>query len=99
MTPIGEEETSLFFLLDAPFVAAFQITVYVGAVAILVLFTVMLVHQPRWFKDASFRPTNLVGILTAAGLAISLVALLAMLRERDVAKIMAEASSPAPAAI
>jgi NADH:ubiquinone oxidoreductase subunit 6 (subunit J) len=65
---------SLFFLLDAPFVAAFQLTVYVGAVAILVLFTVMLVHQPRWFKDASFRTTNLVGILTAAGLAISLVA-------------------------
>ena len=65
---------SLFFLLDAPFVAAFQITVYVGAVAILVLFTVMLVHQPRWFKDASFRATNFIGILTAAGLAISLVA-------------------------
>ena len=53
---------SLFFLLDAPFVAAFQITVYIGAVAILVLFTVMLVHQPRWFKDASFRANNLVGI-------------------------------------
>ncbi len=65
---------SLFFLLDAPFVAAFQLTVYVGAVAILVLFTVMLVHQSRWFKDAPFTATNVVGLLTAAGLAISLVA-------------------------
>jgi NADH:ubiquinone oxidoreductase subunit 6 (subunit J) len=35
----------LFFLLDAPFVAVFQITVYVGAVAVLILFTVMLVRE------------------------------------------------------
>jgi NADH:ubiquinone oxidoreductase subunit 6 (subunit J) len=33
-----------FLLLDSPFVAMFQITVYVGAVAVLVLFTVMLVR-------------------------------------------------------
>src|SRR3546814_11664694 len=31
-----------FLLLDSPFVAMFQITVYVGAVAVLVIFTVML---------------------------------------------------------
>ena len=42
---------SLFFLLDAEFVAVFQITVYVGAVAVLVLFTVMLVREGRWFGD------------------------------------------------
>src|SRR2546422_11588867 len=64
---------SLFFLLAAPFVAAFQITVYVGAVAIVVLFTVMLVHQGIWLMDARFTINNLVGILTAAGLAITLV--------------------------
>src|SRR5215510_16363964 len=33
-----------FLLLDAQFVAMFQITVYVGAVAVLVIFTVMLVR-------------------------------------------------------
>ena len=33
-----------FLLLDSPFVAMFQITVYVGAVAVLVIFTVMLVR-------------------------------------------------------
>ncbi len=62
-----------FFLLDAPFVAVFQLTVYVGAVAVLILFTVMLVREGRWLKDAPFTAMTLVGILTAAGLAISLV--------------------------
>ena len=33
-----------FLLLDSPFVAMFQIAVYVGAVAVLVIFTVMLVR-------------------------------------------------------
>src|SRR5215204_1809601 len=32
-----------FLLLDAPFVAMFQIAVYVGAVAVLIIFTVMLI--------------------------------------------------------
>src|SRR5579885_1517988 len=35
----------LFILLDATFVALFQIIVYVGAVAVLILFTVMLVTK------------------------------------------------------
>ena len=33
----------LFFLLDAAYVGAFQIAVYIGAVVVLILFTVMLV--------------------------------------------------------
>ena len=33
-----------FIILDAPFVAMFQIAVYVGAVAVLVIFIVMLVR-------------------------------------------------------
>ncbi len=33
---------SLFFLLDAAYVGVFQIAVYIGAVVILILFTVML---------------------------------------------------------
>ena len=36
---------AFFFLLDAPYVAVFQITVYVGAVAVLIIFTVMLVRS------------------------------------------------------
>jgi NADH-quinone oxidoreductase subunit J len=67
---------TLFFLLNAPYVAAFQITVYVGAVAVLILFTVMLVKQESWAKEVpSKSTTRLMGILTA--LAVVVVLLLA----------------------
>ncbi|MDG6926522.1 MAG: NADH-quinone oxidoreductase subunit J [Nitrososphaerota archaeon] len=62
----------LFFLLDAPFVAVFQITVYVGAVAVLILFTVMLVREGRWMRDSLSSTGRLVGVLTAVVLAVSL---------------------------
>src|SRR5216684_1745026 len=39
-----------FLLLDSPFVAMFQISVYVGAVAVLVIFTVMLVRTQALFS-------------------------------------------------
>src|SRR5271155_1999736 len=63
----------LFFLLDAPFVAVFQITVYIGAVAVLILFTVMLVREGRWMRDSLGRAGTLAGILTAVALGLSLV--------------------------
>lgn len=62
----------IFFLLDAPFVAIFQITVYVGAVAVLVIFTVMLVREGRWVRDSLGSLERLVGMLTAVVLAVSL---------------------------
>ena len=62
----------LFFLLDAPFVAVFQITVYIGAVAVLILFTVMLVREGRWMRDSLGSLERLVGIFTAVVLAASL---------------------------
>jgi len=40
-----------YVLLDAPFVAMFQLIVYVGAVAVLIIFTVMLVKREKWIKD------------------------------------------------
>jgi NADH-quinone oxidoreductase subunit J len=69
---------ALFFLLNAPYVAVFQITVYIGAVAILILFTVMLVRQEKWAKEASPQSlTRLGGILTglvmASALALAVV--------------------------
>jgi NADH:ubiquinone oxidoreductase subunit 6 (subunit J) len=63
----------LFFLLDAPFVAVFQITVYVGAVAVLILFTVMLVREGRWMRDSPRPWGKISGILTAVALAASLI--------------------------
>ena len=38
-----------FLILDAPFVALFQIAVYVGSIAVLILFTVMLVRRELIF--------------------------------------------------
>jgi len=37
-----------FVLLEASFVAMFQIAVYVGAVVVLIIFTVMLVRREAW---------------------------------------------------
>ncbi|MGI0082496.1 MAG: NADH-quinone oxidoreductase subunit J family protein [Nitrosopumilaceae archaeon] len=39
-----------FLLLDSPFVAMFQISVYVGSIAVLILFTVMLVRRELIFN-------------------------------------------------
>jgi NADH-quinone oxidoreductase subunit J len=67
---------SLFFLLNAPYVAVFQITVYIGAVAVLILFTVMLVRQERWAKEVKpTSATRLAGIAT--GFAVAAVTVLA----------------------
>lgn len=38
----------LFVLLDATYVAMFQISVYVGAVAVLIFFTIMVVPYEHW---------------------------------------------------
>jgi NADH-quinone oxidoreductase subunit J len=59
---------AFFFLLNAPYVGVFQITVYVGAVAVLILFTVMLVRQEKWMKEMTYSVDRVVGILI--GLAI-----------------------------
>ena len=44
-----------FLLLDAPFVAMFQIAVYVGAVAVLIIFAVMLVRTQALFTTKEDR--------------------------------------------
>lgn len=52
-----------FLLLDSPFVAMFQITVYVGAVAVLVIFTVMLVRTQALFSIKEDRKRKVAGII------------------------------------
>src|ERR671922_2504687 len=52
-----------FLLLDAAFVAMFQITVYVGAVAVLVIFTVMLVRTQALFSTTEDKGRKLAGII------------------------------------
>lgn len=52
-----------FLLLESPFVAMFQITVYVGAVAVLVIFTVMLVRTQALFSRKEDRRRKVAGII------------------------------------
>lgn len=54
----------LFILLDATFVALFQVIVYVGAIAVLILFTVMLVTKDI-DPNAKREPTQPAGIILA----------------------------------
>ena len=52
-----------FIILDAPFVAMFQIAVYVGAVAVLIIFTVMLVRSPNTVTKRETNKKKIVGML------------------------------------
>src|SRR5207245_392213 len=62
---------SLFFLLDAAYIGVFQIAVYIGAVFILFLFTVMLVGPAKGEGSTEFRRTALfIGILVAMMLGV-----------------------------
>src|SRR6266487_5580080 len=59
-----------FLILDSPFVAMFQITVYVGAVAVLVIFTVMLVRTQALFslkEDHRRKASGIVLLLVFVG--------------------------------
>ena len=66
----------LFFLLDAAYVGAFQIAVYIGAVVVLILFTVMLVGpqmgEPSMeLKRLSLMAAILVSLLLGTAGALS----------------------------
>lgn len=63
----------LFVLLEAPFLAAAQVLIYVGAIAILMIFAVMLTAR---IADENIRHTN---EQVPTGLAISLGLLIIML--------------------
>ncbi len=58
-----------FLLLDAPFVAMFQLSVYVGSIAVLILFTVMLVRRELIFNKVEDKRRRYAGI----GLMIALM--------------------------
>lgn len=56
----------LYILLDANYLAMFQISVYIGAVVVLILFTIMIVPREIWLRRA-FRitPEVIAGILAS----------------------------------
>lgn len=51
-----------FFLLDSPFVALFQLAVYVGSIAVLILFTVMLVRRELIFRKIEDKRRRWAGV-------------------------------------
>ncbi len=51
-----------FILLDSTFVALFQLAVYVGSIAVLILFTVMLVKRELIFKKIEDNRRRFAGI-------------------------------------
>ena len=57
----------MFLQLDAQFAGFAQILVYIGAVAILVVFAILLTRGAELPKEGVFSPTWLVGLVIAAG--------------------------------
>jgi NADH-quinone oxidoreductase subunit J len=57
----------LFLQLDAQFAGFAQILVYIGAVAILIVFAILLTRGADLPKGGVFSPTWLVGLVIAAG--------------------------------
>ena len=61
--------------MDSPFVALFQIAVYVGSIAVLILFTVMLVKRELIFKKIEDKRRKFAGIGLMLVLMVSLGAI------------------------
>ncbi len=65
-----------FLLLDSPFVALFQIAVYVGSIAVLILFTIMLVKRELIFHKKEDTKRRYAGIGLMLIIMISMGALI-----------------------
>ena len=65
-----------FLLLDSPFVALFQIAVYVGSIAVLILFTIMLVKSELIFHKKEDTKRRYAGIGLMLIIMISMGALI-----------------------
>ncbi len=56
-----------FVMLDATFVAMFQVAVYVGAVVVLIIFTIMLVRREIWIEHAKEGSRKILGAILGLG--------------------------------
>ena len=68
--------TGLFVLLQAEFVAGIQILIYAGAIAVLILFVIMLTQGGTGTALRQVNEQQLVGGLVAGALTIALLGLL-----------------------
>jgi NADH-quinone oxidoreductase subunit J len=69
-----------FVLLDAPYLAMLQIAIYVGAVVVLILFTIMLVRREEGEEvtEKSERGEGAAGLWIAGLLAVSIAGIAAL---------------------
>ena len=65
-----------FLLLDSPFVAMFQIAVYIGSIAVLILFTVMLVRRELIFIKIEDKRRRYAGVGLMLALMLGLGAII-----------------------
>ncbi len=68
--------TGLFVLLQAEFVAGIQILIYAGAIAVLILFVIMLTQGGTGTALRQVNEQRLPGTLVAGGLTVLLLGLL-----------------------
>ena len=70
----------MFILLDAPYLAMLQIVIYVGAVVVLILFTIMLVQREvgEEFVEKGERGEGAAGLWIAGLLAVSIAGVAAL---------------------
>lgn len=74
--------TGLFVLLAAPFVAAIQVIVYVGAILVLFLFVLMLLDYTDLGGELGRSPTSFAGAVVASAL-LAIGLLIAIYRGSD----------------
>ena len=55
----------LYIMLDAGFLAAAQLLVYIGAISILIIFAIMLTRRMMQAKEAPFNSQSGLGLFTA----------------------------------
>ena len=57
----------IFILLDAIFLAMMQVLVYVGSIAVLIIFVVMLVRREKWVSMPTGKE-RIIGVIAAVSL-------------------------------
>jgi len=75
----------LFVMLDAGFMAAVQVVLYIGAIAILIIFAVMLTRRVMDDESAKFNSQWIAGVVVAVLGFAGLVAVFGLLNQQTLA--------------